>query len=199
MSKAEWLKLSPDSGSGNGTVTVSADEYTGRVQRETVITFVAANVDSFTRTVKQAGKTTHVDLEKDQIAINEATVVSIRGISNAKKLSFTKGAGELNIGIPMTYSVNGMPVQQGVAIDGDPGATAAYQFSIGITIPENDTAADKTAQLIVTDDEGNQAICRITLAAGEVYVTVPEGEIELNYKGEPVTISVQSNTSWRVI
>jgi hypothetical protein len=199
MSKAEWLKLSPDGGSGNGTVTVSADEYTGRVPRETVITFVAANVDSFTRTVKQGGKPTHVDLEKNQISINDATVVSIRGISNSQKLSFAKGAGELNIGIPMTYSVNGMTVQQGVAIDGDPGAIAAYNFVIGITIPENDITADKTAQLIVTDEVGNQAICRITLAAGEVYVTVPEGDIELNYKGEPVTISVQSNTSWRVI
>lgn len=199
MSKAEWLELLPDSGSGNGTVAVSANEHTGRVARESFITFVAANHPDIERRVVQAGKPTHVDLEKNQIAVNEATVVSIRGVSNAKKLSFTKGAGDLGIGIPTTFSVNGKPVQQGVAIDGDPGATAAYQFSIGITIPENDTAADKTAQLIVTDEEGNQAICRITLAAGEVYVTVPEGDIELNYKGEPVTISVQSNTSWRVI
>lgn len=198
MSKAEWLGLVPDSGSGNGTVTVSANEHTGRVARESFITFVAANHPDIERRVVQAGKPTHVDLEKTQISTNEATV-SIRGISNAKKLSFTKGGGELGIGIPMTYSVNGMHVQQGVVIDGDPGATAAYQFSIGITIPEDDTTADKTAQLIVTDEEGNQAICRITLAAGEVYVTVPEGDIELNYKGEPVTIRVESNTSWRVI
>ena len=199
MSKAEWVKLSPDNGSGNGTVAVSANEHTGRVARDTVITFEAANVDPIERRVVQAGKPTHVDLEKTQIATNEAKIVSITGTSNAKKLSFTKGAGELNIGIPTTYSVNGMPVQQGVDIPGDPGATAAYQFVIGITIPENDTTADKTAQLIVTDEEGNQTICRITLSSVEVYVTVMSGDIDLNYKGEPVTIRVESNTSWRVI
>lgn len=199
MSKAEWLELLPDSGSGNGTVAVSANEHTGRVARESFITFVAANHPDIERRVVQAGKPTHVDLEKNQIAVNEATVVSIRGVSNAKKLSFTKGAGELGIGIPMTFSVNGMPIQQGVDIDGDPGAIAAYQFVIGITIPKNDTASDKTAQLIVTDEDGNQAICRITLSATEVYVTVMSGDIDLNYKGEPVTIRVESNTSWRVI
>lgn len=198
MSKAEWLKLSTDGDSGNGTVAVSADENTGREPRESIITFTAANVDPINRTVKQGGKNSYVDLEEKQKVVHEAATVSITGTSNAKKLSFTKGAGDLNIGIPTTYSVNGMPVQQGVAIDDDPGATAAYQFKIGITIPENDTMADKTAQLIVTDGEGYQAICSITHAAGEIYVIVPEGEIYLNYKGEPVTISVQSNTTWEV-
>lgn len=37
-----------------------------------------------------------------------------------------------------------------------------------------------------------------TLAAGEPYVRIAEGTIELDYLGTAVTVAVESNTNWTV-
>ena len=38
----------------------------------------------------------------------------------------------------------------------------------------------------------------MTLAAGDAYLRVTEGEILLDYQGNPVTVNVESNTDWTV-
>ena len=53
-------------------------------------------------------------------------------------------------------------------------------------------------QIIVSDNAGHEDVCLLTLAAGEPYITIAEGTIELDYKGTPVTVEVKSNTSWTV-
>jgi hypothetical protein len=55
-----------------------------------------------------------------------------------------------------------------------------------------------TRQIIVTDDGGHRDVCLLTSAAGDAYITIREGDIELDYLGTAVTIAVQSNTSWTI-
>jgi hypothetical protein len=73
-----------------------------------------------------------------------------------------------------------------------------YTFSISITVPANNDVTAKSRQIIVTDNAGNRDVCELVSAAGDAYVRVAEGTIELNYKGDAVAVSVESNTNWTV-
>lgn len=199
MAKAAWLKASPSSGSGNATVNVSSTaEHTGRVARSTILTFKAANVDDVARTVTQAGKPEYVDIDDSAASPKEGKVVTIAGVSNSAKLTFSLGTGDLQVSLPAKYTANSLLTSNGAAISGDPGATAVYNFSLAVTVPSNEGLTSLTRQIIVTDGAGHQDVCLLTLAAGDAYLRVDLDVIELDYLGTPVTVNVESNTAWTV-
>lgn len=199
MAKADWLNVNPASGSGDANVNVSSKtEHTGRKLRTTFLTWKATNVDDVVRTVNQAGKPEFVDIDDAASSEQTGKVVTIAGVSNSAKLTFSLGTGALDISLPATYVANSMTTNNGVAIAGDPGALSEYPFSIAINVPANDDIEPQTRQIIVTDEAGHQDVCLLTLAAGEPYVTIPEGHIELDYLGTAVTIEVKSNTNWTI-
>lgn len=198
-----WLSATPASGSGNGTVQVSATENTGRNVRTSFISFSVENnsVSPVTRTVNQKGKAEFVTVDEESHVPKEGKAITIKGQSNSQALTFSQGGGvaiDLLLDLPDTYRVNGMDVENGEAIPGDPGATAAYEFQISFTIPKNETTESRTAVLVVEDYSGNEDSCIITLNAGDAYITISSGDIELNYLGDPVTVQVQSNVNWVV-
>lgn len=200
MAKANWVKVNPSQGSGNATVNVSSNgEHTGRVARTTILTWKAANVADIQRTVNQAGKPEYVDIADAASADKAGKVVTISGVSNSKKLTFSFGTGDLtDITLPSTYMANSVSTSNGAAITGDPGAAAEYNFSISITVPANDDITAKTRQIIVTDEAGHQDVCTLTSAAGDAYVTIADGDIELDYQGTPVAVEVKYNTTWTI-
>ena len=100
--------------------------------------------------------------------------------------------------LPGSYNANSISTANGAEISGDPGALAVYNFSIAVTVPANESVDPKTRQIIVTDDGGHQDVCLLTVAAGDAYLRVTEGEISLDYLGTPVTVNVESNTEWTV-
>lgn len=199
MAKADWLKVQPASGSGDATVNVSSyGEHSGRVARTTILTWKAANVADVKRTVNQAGKPEYVDIADSASADKEGKNVTISGVSNSKELTFSLGTGDLQISLPSSYTANSVSTQNGVAISGDPGALAEYNFSIVINVPANESITPKSRQIIVTDEGGHQDVCLLTSAASDAYVTIAEGDIELDYKGTAVSVAVESNTTWTV-
>ena len=198
MAKADWLKATPASGSGDANVNVSANTHSGRVMRTTVLTWKAANVEDVPRTVHQAGKPEYVDIDDAASADKDGKVVTISGVSNSQKLTFKLGTGNLQITLPSKYTANSMQTTNGANISGDPGAVTEYPFSITITVPANESTSALSRQIIVTDGAGHQDVCVLTSAAGDAYITIAEGDIELDYLGTPVTIAVESNTNWTV-
>ena len=199
MAKANWLVTNPSSGSGNGSVKVSSNsEHTGRVARTTVVTFKAVNVDDVPRTVNQAGKPEYVDIDASAASTKEGKTVSISGVSNSKKLTFSLGTGDLAVTLPSSYIANSLTTNNGANISGDPGASAEYPFSISIVVPANTSTSAKSRQIIVTDEAGHQDVCTLTSAADDAYLNVQLGDIELDYKGTAVNVTVESNTSWTV-
>lgn len=199
MAKASWVKVDPSQGSGNATVNVSSlSEHSGRKVRTTILTWKAANVEDIQRTVKQAGKPEFVDIADSIFADKEGKIVTIGGTTNSQKLTFSFGIGDLVLTLPSTYNANSVSTNNGSIIAGDPGALAQFPFAISITVPANTEITPKTRQLIVTDEAGNQDVCVITSAAGDAYVTVAEGDIELDYIGSPVAVQILSNTNWTI-
>ena len=199
MAKPSWVKTNPSSGSGNATVAVtSITEHTGRVARTGILTFKAANVANVERTVNQAGKPEYVDIDDAASADQAGKTVTISGVSNSKKLTFSLGTGDLIVYLPATYIANSLSTNNGANISGDPGASTEYPFSISIVVSANTTTSAKSRQIIVTDEAGHQDVCTLTSAAGDAYLNVQIGDIELDYKGTPVNVSVESNTSWTI-
>lgn len=200
MAKANWVKVTPESGSGDTTVNVSSNsEHTGRIARTTTLSWRAANVEDVVRTVSQAGKPQYVDIDDIATADKTGKIVTISGISNSAKLTFSLGVGDLStISLPTTYIANSISTTNGADINGDPGAIAEYPFSITINVPANDTITTLTRQIIVEDEVGNRDVCVLKLAAGDAFIIIAEGNIELDYKGTPVSVFVDSNTSWTI-
>ena len=200
MAKANWVKVTPSQGSGDATVNVSSTaEHTGRKARTTTLTWKAANVEDVVRNVSQAGKPEYVDIADAASADKSGKVVTITGVSNSAKLTFSLGTGNLtDISLPTAYMANSISTENGAAIAGDPGASAEYNFSIAITVPANNDVGAKSRQIIVEDEAGNRDVCTLTSAAGDAYVTVQSGTIELDYLGTAVPWTVESNTSWTV-
>lgn len=197
--KANWAVVNPSQGSGNATVNVSSNApHTGRNVRTTVLTITAANVEAKTVNVTQQGKPAYVDAIDNAAAEKGGQNVTISGKSNAAKLTFSLGTGDLEVTLPTKYTAGGVQTNNGDEISGDPGASAEYDFSIVITVPENTTIDELTRQIIVSDDEGHTDTCLLTQTAGDAMLSVSKTSIELAYTGEAVSFDVTSNTSWTI-
>ena len=197
MAKASWAVVNPSQGSGNATVNVSSDKpHTGRNVRTTVLTITAANVEPKTVNVTQQGKPAYVDAIDNAAAEKGGQNVTISGKSNASKLTFSLGSGELAITLPTKYTAGGVQTSNGSAISGDPGASAEYDFSIVISVPANTSTGALTRQIIVSDGEGHTDTCLLTQTAGDAMLVVSKTAIELAYTGEAVSFDITSNTSW---
>ena len=104
----------------------------------------------------------------------------------------------MSITLPTSYTAHSVNTTNGAEITGDPGASEVYNFSIAVTVPANTGISALTRQIIVTDNAGNQDVCTLSLAAGDAYLTVQTGTIELTYQGTAVNVAVESNTNWTV-
>lgn len=201
MAKASWLNVTPTQGSGTGAVTVSTSlEHTGREARTTTLTWVAANVEDVTRRVIQKGKEQFVSVSATVAAEQKGQRVTISGKSNAKMLYFSLGQGNLDVELPRYFKANTSAVDRELdkEIASDPGKYAQYDFSITIDVPKNNSINELHRQIIVIDDAGNDAVCKLISTASAAYVEIPATEITLEASGAPVTIIVNSNTSWSV-
>lgn len=206
MAYAQWLVPSKLSGSGNDTVNVTAgSNNTGRNSRSTNMTFSASGVADVVRQVTQAGKPEFVIIEATKsVSKSGVQTLTITGTSNSSKLTFSLASGgTLVLTLPQSYIANSVQTDNGVAITGDPGASAEYPFSIAFTgIGENTSVDALTAQLIVTDNAGNEATCTITQAAGDATLTVTPASVQLDWdaftESTSASFSVVSNTNWTV-
>lgn len=206
MAYAAWLLPSKSSGSGNDTVNVTAtSNNTGRNSRSTNVTFSASGVADVVRQVTQAGKPEFVTMQASaSVSKTGVATLTISGTSNSSKLTFSLASGgSLVLTLPQTYTANSVQTDNGVAITGDPGASAEYAYSIAFTnIPENLTIDELTAQLIVTDNAGNEATCTITQAAGDATLTVTPASVQLDWnaysESTSASFTVASNTNWTV-
>lgn len=204
MAYANWLKPDKTSGSGTGTVNMSATEHTGRDVRTTTVHFKASNTEEVVRTVSQAGKPEFVDIADTATASKNGGAVLIKGYSNSYGLKFEEGYNPDSTGmdildIPLYYTANSISAPtDGGAIEGDPGKVALYEFSISVGVPSNTTVEDKTYQLVVTADNGVTDSCTITVAAGDAYIRVTPSSINITWEGAAVPVQVESNTDWSI-
>lgn len=159
--------LTPKTGTGNAKVSISCSERTGRVDTSPV-TFTA-KMDGFSVSksvsVVQKGKPEFVTVNNSAVAVDKkGETVTITGVSNTSKLSFSCPDSEVTFS---SYTANGASATNGVAISGDPGASAQFAFSIPVTVSVNTTASSKTYTLNITAAGGQKTAVVLTQLASD--------------------------------
>lgn len=214
MAKPAWLTIVPMSGNSNETVNCTGTEHTGRVARSYAMTISATGPAPCTVTAIQTPLAEFVTFASNTSSIGkEGGNLTITGRSNSTKLTFSLGdSPTLPITLPENYTANGVSTANGAAITGDPGAVAAYDFSIVFSVPANTTISDRTATLNVADNGGTSAGAGqfhstvITQNAGDAYLYInKEGttsaSITLGQKGgsdNGASFQVLSNADWTI-
>jgi hypothetical protein len=200
MAKPNWLIVDPMSGSGNSSISNSASAHTGRVAREGIVTITGIGCDPVTYKVVQTPKAEFVVFNNgsEMAANKQEGNVTIAGKSNAAKLNFSFVGDAHNVVLPESYQAAGKATANNVAIEGDPGASSEYDFSIVLALPANDTVEEINRTILVSSENGESAQIVIKQAAGDARLSVSPTEIVLDQLGTPVSVSVASNTNWSV-
>lgn len=156
----------------NGSSEITAAAHTGRVAREGNITVTTAGGASDTTAVSQIGANEVITVETisySAVAIGQN--VTIQGRSNSANLvcRFETADGSL----PVKLAVAGVTDEswdgfKDTAVDGDPGASAIYDFTITVTIPENKSDSAREFKSVVMNAVGDvySKEVKITQAAG---------------------------------
>lgn len=180
--------LTPKTGTGNAKVSISCSERTGRVATSPV-TFTA-KMDGFSVSksvsVVQAGKPEFVTINNSAVAVDKkGGTVTITGISNTSKLSFSCPDDEVTFS---NYTANGASATNGVAISGDPGASAQFAFSIPVTISANTTASSKRYTMNAVTESGEVATVVFTQVASDF-------TYDLTLTASPTSIQASGGTT----
>lgn len=211
MAKPAWLTIVPMSGNSNETVNCTGTEHTGRVARSYAMTISATGPAPCTVTATQTPLAEFVTFTSNTSSIGKGGGnFTITGRSNSTKLTFSLGASpSLPITLPENYTANGVSTANGAAITGDPGAVAAYDFSIVFSVPENTTISNRTVTLNVADNGGTSAGAGqyhstvITQNAGDAYLYINEegtttASITIPQAGTSTSFQVISNSDWSI-
>lgn len=199
--KPSWLSVNPSTGSGNGTIANTAGAHTGRVARTGTVTVTGVGVSTpATYKVTQTPKAEFASFNNgtEMSAPKTAGKVTVEGKSNSSKLTFSWAGESFQVDLPGKYLASGLETANGVVIEGDPGATAEYAFSIELDFPLNDTIEEVTRTLVVTANGGQASQIAIKQAAGDARIAVNPTEITIPQDGSAVSVEVLSNTSWSV-
>ena len=180
--------LTPKTGTGNAKVSISCSERTGRVDTSPVTFTAKMNGFSVSKSVSvvQKGKPEFVTVNNSAVAVDKkGETVTITGVSNTSKLSFSCAADEVTFS---SYTANGASATNGVAIEGDPGASAQYAFSIPVTISANTTASSKRYTMTVTTESEEVATVVFTQVSSDF-------TYDLTLTASPTSIQASGGTT----
>ena len=180
--------LTPKTGTGNTKVSISCSERTGRVDTSPVTFTAKMNGFSVSKSVSvvQKGKPEFVTVNNSAVAVDKkGETVTITGVSNTSKLSFSCPDNEVTFS---NYTANGASATNGVAISGDPGASAQFTFSIPVTISANTTASSKRYAMNAVTESGEVATVVFTQVASDF-------TYDLTLAASPTSIQASGGTS----
>lgn len=197
MSKEIWNTITPMSGSKNGVVNVGASAHTGRLDRRSIAAFKAEGAaDCLLTSIQKAyPQFTRIN---DISVTAEGGDVTITGKSNSNRLTFSLGTGDIEITLPEQYSAAGTITANAANISDDPGASAEFDFSLTISVPENPAAAIRQQMIIVMDAGNREHAATIRQAAGEPTLAITPTTVMIDAAGTPVSVTVKSKKNWIV-
>lgn len=202
--KKNGIVVTPSKGSGDTTLQVKA-EIANRGNR--VNQLAAFEVEGTGVTEKKQFMANHlpaaefIEFDNKKPAVDKGGgTVTLTGKSNSKKITFSKGTGDI-IGANLAaiqFTANGVAATSGIAISGDPGAKAKYSFSLTLTAAANETIEARTQQIIATADGGQKATATLSQTAGDPFIEVAPTNIDVPQDGSTVQVTVDTNTTFTV-
>lgn len=208
MAKPEWITIGTVEGSMSGSSEITAATHTGRVAREGNITVTTAGGVTDTTAVSQVGANEVIIVDKLEYAATAiGQNVTIHGRSNSADLNIVDIVSipgttfKLAVAGVTDESWNG---KEDITVDGDPGASAIYDFTLTVTIPENKTESTAMALFAVKNANGDVTSGEITInqAAGVKNYAVPiissihVTQIPARGGSEPVIVEYSQTWGW---
>lgn len=173
MAKPKWITIGTAKGSMNGSSEITAAAYTGRVAREGTITGTTAGGATDTTAVSQVGAAEVITITTKTYSANAVGQnITIQGKSNSADLNIVPGANTIP-GLVYKLAVAGVTDESwngkdDISVDGDPGASAMYDFTLTVTVPENKSESALVAKFAVKNANADVTSGEITInqAAG---------------------------------
>jgi hypothetical protein len=174
-----------------------------RVAQDSTFTVTAPGVTpnkTFIGRLKAAAEFVSFDNGASMSVDKTGGTVTITGLSNSTKLTFSKGSGSIIAADISTieYQANGVEATSGTAIPGDPGASAKYVFTLTLSASENTTIEARTQQITVTAAGSQSATITLSQTAGEPYLELNAKVVEVEQDGSEETLQVTTNTTFTV-
>ena len=197
--------VSPGSGSGNTELKVKAQRANqgNRIIQTATYTVqpqggigktLTANLEAANEFVKFTNGTT-------QAVDKGGGVITITGTSNSTKLTFTKGRGDIVTAdiASITYQAAGKSTVNGAAIEGDPGATASYNFTLTLNAAANTTVNTRSQQITVKANSTSvTATITLNQTEGDPTLSINPKTITVPQDGSEVSVQVTTNTTFTV-
>ena len=222
MAKAAWITPNPSSGTGTKTVSVSGQNFTGRVERTTTLTITSTKDTSkkATVTAKQTALTEFLTLKTsvgDSISA-AAGIILYTFESNSKYICLRKDSGYtasnvIVFNIPEIQTggtVTGVDKSSFIlyTIPSDYGASSKYTIEIAIGVEANETISPITRKFTLGAVSGTSEPTTFPTAltvkttsvqaAKVVTLTVSPTSITIPAAGTAKTITVTSNDAWTI-
>lgn len=211
MAKPKWITIGTTEGSMNGSSEITAAAYTGRVAREGTITGTTVGGAIDTTAVSQVGAAEVITIEtKTYSADKVGQNITIQGKSNSADLNIVVGDSTIS-GLVYKLAVAGVTDKSwngstDISVDGDPGASAMYDFTLTVTVPENKSGSALVAKFAVKNANGDVTSGDITInqAAGVKNYAIPvisafaypEGNIPASGGSKTPTLSYSQTWGW---
>lgn len=202
--KQNGIVVSPSTGSGDTILQVKAETANRGNRVAQTATF---EVEGSGVTEKKVFVANHlpaaefIEFDNRNPAVDKGGgTVTLTGKSNSKKITFSKGTGDI-ISADLSaiqFTANGVKATSGINISGDPGAKAKYSFSLTLTAAGNETIEARTQQIIATADGGQKATATLKQTAGDPFIEVIPTKIDVPQNGSAVQVTVDTNTTFTV-
>lgn len=196
--------MSPASGSGNGTIQISADPHTGREERSTQVTATNSSGSKPTATVDVTQEAAAAKFTATAATVSIAAgggEAKITGKGNVSAITFTDvDTGDDTPTLKVNNSsMSGWNGGTNKTLTGDPGAAAEYDWEVSVTIPENDTPEARSFKCKLKGEEvETEILITINQTAGESTISLTPTEVTLTAAGDAESVSLKSNDSWTI-
>lgn len=222
MAKAAWITPNPSSGTGTKKVSVSAQNFTGRVERTTTLTITSTKDTSkkATVTAKQTATAEFLTLKTSAGNSIPATagIILYTFESNSKYICLRKDSGYTASNVVVVNALQGETSEIITGVDkgsftlytipNDWGASGKYVFEIGISVKANETISPITRKFTLGGVSGSSEPTTFPTAltvkttsvqaAKVVTLTVSPTSITIPAAGTAQTITVTSNDAWSI-
>lgn len=163
------ITITPLSGSGDSSVSMTMEEYTGRIAKPTREVWIYDTEDTVSDMVKvdQYPKTEFIGLN-DPLTFSVVALggeITVTGTSNSSSLKPIEFDEALEFELSINGEVQSLWSPDNPTITGDIGADEEYSFSLKVTVPENQSTSQKpwtfqlsnNAQIVTATITINQA------------------------------------------
>lgn len=218
MATSSHVHAQPTSGSGNGTISVTVNAHTGRLQRSGTLTVSTTTGTKATAncTITQEAAAQVINLtspaEGTDVEIKASAsdrTVTVKGTSNCANLAWNilsegaviapPAASTVAAKINTTDGAGGVNINNNIPISGDPGANSLYTFWMKYDLTNYKPGIDTALEFEISNGGSIKKSFQIIVKASAGTISLNPTTLTFPASGGSAqTVTVTSNDRWTV-